>query len=107
MHPGIRGSDGRPKSLVLAVAAHVEDGGPRPAELDWWLFRDWGQPYPTGWQEWPLREFTRARAARNVYVAMTGYKEARDVVTWCNSNPAAWELVSGVMSMRMKANNGA
>ncbi len=65
-------------------------------------------PYSGGWLDWPARDFTRARAARNVYVAMTGYKNARDIVQWCNSNPAAWELVSGVMSMRLKAaNNGA
>ena len=76
-------------------------------ELDWWLFRDWGQPYPGGWLDWPAREFTRARAARNVYVAMTGHKDAEDVVTGCQRNPAGWGLGSSVMGMEIKANKGA
>ena len=60
-------------------------------------------PYAGGWYDWPAREFARARAARNVYIAMTGYRDAANIVDWCNANPTAWELVSGVLSLRIKA----
>lgn len=103
MQCSIRSGYARPKSLILAVAAHVEDGAPRPPELDWYLFREWGPPHAGGWQEWPAREFVLARAARNVYLAMSGYKNARDIVAWTNDNPQGWELVSSVLSMRMAA----
>jgi hypothetical protein len=82
-----RGFYAHPKSLILAVAAHVEDGAPRPPELDWWLMRDWGSPYAGGWLDWPAGEFARARAARNVYVAMSGFKAAKDLTRMVQRQP--------------------
>lgn len=100
MFPEIRCGHVHPKSYVLAVAAHVEDGAPRPPELDLWLYREWGAPYPGGWMDWPANEFARARTARNIYTAMNGYKQAFDKVAWCNDNPTGWELVSYVLALR-------
>jgi hypothetical protein len=70
--------------------------------LDWWLLRDWGMPHEGGWLEWPAREFAGARVARNVHIAMSGFRDARNVVEWCNSNPRAWELVSRIMAMKQE-----
>ena len=50
--------------------------------------RDWGMPHAGGWYDWPAGEFARARAARNVYIAMSGFKAAKDLPAWCNANPA-------------------
>ena len=96
----------RPKSIVLAVAAHVEDGAPAPPELDWWRFREWGAPYAGGWLDYPAAEFARARAAKNVYIAMNGFKAARDLPTWCDANPDAWNLVSYVLGLKQEAADG-
>ena len=85
------------------MAAHVEDGAPRPPELDWWLMRDWGSPYAGGWLDWPAGEFARARAARNVYVAMSGFKAAKDLPAWCNANPAGWDIVTMILNMKAQA----
>ena len=62
--------------------------------------REWGAPMAGGWLDWPAADFARARVARNVYVALTGYRGAADTVAWCNANPAAWELVSHVFALR-------
>ena len=94
-----------PKSLILAVAAHVEENGPKPPELDWWTLREWGTPHSGGWLEWPARDYARARAARNVYVAFQGWHDTKNAAQWCNDNPAAWELVSSVMAMKEGADN--
>jgi hypothetical protein len=64
------------------------------------LYRNWGAPFSGGWMEWPAAEFNRARAATNVYIALSGYRHATDKVGWCNANPEAWELVSYVFAMR-------
>ena len=64
--------------------------------------RDWGAPYDGGWLGWPAGEFARARAARNVYVAMSGFKTARDLPAWCDANPAAWNIVTMVLNMKLQ-----
>lgn len=63
-------------------------------------------PHEGGWLDWPAREFFLARAARNVYVAMTGYRNAKKVVEWCDANPQAWDLVAHIMSLKEEAANG-
>jgi hypothetical protein len=68
--------------------------------------RDWGMPHEGGWLDWPAREFALARAARNVYIAMTGFKSARNLADWCNANPPAWEIVSGILAMKAENANG-
>jgi len=60
-------------------------------------------PHEGGWLDWPAREFSLARAARNVYVALTGYRNARNIVQWCDANPQAWELVAHIMSLKQEA----
>lgn len=50
--------------------------------------------------EWPAREFNLAKAARNVYIAMNGYRDATNKVQWCDDNPTAWQLVSYVLALR-------
>lgn len=100
MCPAFRRTHGRPKSFVLAIAAHVEDGAPRPPELDYWIYREWGAPWPGGWLDWPAADFARARYARNVYLALAGYRDAIDKVAWCDANPTAWQLVSYVWTLK-------
>lgn len=55
-----------------------------------------------GWLDWPAGEFARARAARNVYVAMSGFKDAKDLPAWCDNNPAAWNIVTMVLNMKAR-----
>lgn len=100
MRQPVHRGDATPKTYVLTVAAHVMDGAPKPPELDHWLLRDWGAPYAGGWMEWPAAEFAHARVARNVYVALSGFQSAPNVVEWADRNPQAWELVSYVLSLR-------
>ncbi len=50
--------------------------------------------------DYPAAEFVRARYARNVYLAMTGYRKTTDLVAWCDANPDAWELVSYIFKLR-------
>jgi len=50
--------------------------------------------------DWPAGEFTRARVAANIYVALNGYHGAANKVAWCDENPAAWELVSYVFALK-------
>jgi hypothetical protein len=50
--------------------------------------------------DWPAGEFTRARVAANIYVALNGYRDAANKVAWCDANPAAWELVSYVFALK-------
>jgi hypothetical protein len=54
--------------------------------------------------DWPAGEFARARAARNVYVAMSGFKAAKDLPAWCNANPAGWDIVTMILNMKAQAN---
>ncbi len=56
--------------------------------------------------DYPAAEFARARAAKNIYIAMSGFVAARDLVTWCDANPAAWDLVSYVYELKTEAANG-
>ena len=100
MQPPFRRPARYPKSFVLAIAAHVEDGAPRPPELDYWIYREWGAPFAGGWLDWPAAEFARARYARNIYLALVGYRDAVDKVAWCDGNAAAWNLVSYVWTLK-------
>jgi len=74
--------------------------------LDWYLLREWGPPYEGGWRDWPAGEFARARAARNVYLSMKGYRDAKDLPAWADANPQAWELVTKILDMRTANGNG-
>ena len=100
MQPSLRCGHGHPKSFIIAIAAHVEDGAPRPPELEWYQFNEWGGPYPGGWMDWPAAEFARARVARNVYMALSGWRDTKNAVEWANANPTAWELVTYVMTLK-------
>jgi len=31
---------------------------------------------------------------------MTGYRDAKDLPTWADANPQAWELVTKILDMR-------
>lgn len=56
--------------------------------------------------DWPAAEFARARAAANVYVALSGYQSATNKVIWCDTNPAGWEVVSYVFALQDEITNG-
>lgn len=56
--------------------------------------------------EYPAGEFNRARVAKNVYIAMNGFKAARDLPSWCDANPDAWDLVSYVLALKDEASHG-
>lgn len=71
-----------------------------PPELDYFVYRAWGNPTGGGWMDWPAAEFAAARAAANVYVAMSGYRDASNKVLWCDANPAGWGVVSYVFALQ-------
>jgi hypothetical protein len=56
--------------------------------------------------DYPAAEFARARAAKNVYLAMSGFKQASDLVAWSDANPEAWAVVSYVLELKDEAAHG-
>ena len=56
--------------------------------------------------DWPAGEFTRARAAANIYVAMSGYTGAANKVQWCDLNPDGWLVVSYVFALQNEGLDG-
>ena len=60
--------------------------------------RDWGMPHAGKLPGGPV-----IPAARNVYVAMSGFKAAKDLPAWCNANPAGWDIVTRVLNMKAQS----
>ena len=56
--------------------------------------------------DYPAAEFARARAAKNVYLAMSGFKQASDLVAWSDANPEAWAVVSYVLELKDEVAHG-
>ena len=85
-----------------AVAAHVLDDAPPPADLVTALnCRHWHtdiMSLPAGW----LR---RMNTALNVYDALTSWQAASGhTAEWTRRNPQAWELVSAILRERIGKN---
>lgn len=89
---------------MLAVAGHVFDDEPAPAELKIALrIERYGDPWDRGWRQWPAGLLARSNVALRVFYACRGYKSAKKTTDWVKANPDAWELVTSLMKRRRDA----
>lgn len=65
-----------------------------------WRIDRWGDPWGSGWWDWPAGLIERIDACLNTYNAFSTYSSAHNLVEFTKSHPAAWALVTRVMSWR-------
>ncbi|MCA9366860.1 hypothetical protein KC887_01180 [Candidatus Kaiserbacteria bacterium] len=94
--------NGRPFSVIVAAAkAGDNEGEPPEALLLAWRTQRWGDPYGTGWMDWPAGLRAQMDTALNVYNLFNSVQgiPPGGMAKWATANPGAWDSLQNILKL--------
>lgn len=66
-----------------------------------WRVQRWGDPYGTGWMDWPAGLRSKMDTALNVYNLLKSAQtvQAGGMAKWATANPGAWDSLQNVLKL--------